>query len=103
MCKYIDFCVHSHRSQHYSLLQEEPPDMMTGPSPNDYYKEYIITYVLVMYYYPHHNRSDISSVPTSDIIKQQFSIPEDSTIQDARYITRNVIAIWKMDVYYEFK
>ena len=30
-----------YRSQPYSLLQEQPPNMMTGPSPNDYYTEYV--------------------------------------------------------------
>ena len=34
------------RSWPYSLLQEEPPNMMTGPSPNDYYNKYVINCVI---------------------------------------------------------
>ena len=30
------------RSRPYSLLQEEPPEIMKDQSPNDYYNEYVI-------------------------------------------------------------
>ena len=53
----------------------------------------------MMCFYPYHNRSDISSVPTPDIVKQQFSFPKDNEIQDARCITHNVFAIWKIIQY----
>ena len=66
------------------MLQEEPPNMMTGPSPNDYYNEYVINYCVIHCHHLYHNRLDISSVPTPDMVKQQFYIPEDGTSQDTR-------------------